>query len=337
MRSLVSIFAVLLIGISVYQLSFTWFVNKHESAMQDKAKQSVNRLYPASKTKYPGDKELQALYQDTLDNVYKLRLRKILDSTKDKKITWWGTTYEKSKENELQLGLDLQGGINVSLDIALDGLIKGLANNSHDPVLLKSIDLAHQKKLTSDANFIDLFAQSYKELNPTGKLAPLFANSNKNTIKFEASDNTVINYIHDQAAAAMKQTLQVLTKRIDKFGVASPSINLDENKGIITVELAGSNVDPERVRKYLQSSANLQFWEVYNITELMPSIQNADKALENYLNGRPANDTSASKTDSLTAQKNKNPLIPIFYEAIRNVQNAADKTHFSLITWVSFQ
>ena len=258
--------------------------------------------------------------------MYKGRLRKILDSTKDNKITWWGTTYQKSKANELQLGLDLQGGVNVSLDIALDGLIKGLANNPRDPVLLKAIDLAHQKKLSSDANFIDLFGQSYKELNPGAKMAPLFANTSRNTIKFDASDNAVINYIHDQSAAAMKQTLQVLTKRIDKFGVASPSINMDENKGIITVELAGSNVDAERVRKYLQSSANLQFWEVYNINELTQSIQNADKALENYLNGRPANDTAASKTDSLSAQKNKNPLIPIFYEAIRQVQGAVDKT-----------
>jgi SecD/SecF fusion protein len=326
MRALVSIFAVLLIGISVYQLSFTWFVNKHESAMQDKAKQSINRLYRSARTKYPGDKEMQAVYQDSLDDLYKIRLRKILDSTKDKKITWWGTTYEKSKENELQLGLDLQGGVNVSLDIALDGLIKNLANDPRDPLLLKTIELAHQKKLTSDANFIDLFAQSYREINPAGKMAPLFANSNKNTIKFDASDNAVTNYIHDQAGAAMKQTLQVLTKRIDKFGVASPSINLDENKGLITIELAGSNVDAERVRKYLQSSANLQFWEVYNIHDLMTGIQNADKALENYLNGRAANDTSALKIDSLAAQKNKNPLIPIFYEVMRQVQGATSDT-----------
>ena len=165
--------------------------------MQDKAKQSINRLYPSAKTKYPADKEAQALYQDSLDDLFKNRLRKILDSSKDKKITWWGTTYEKSKENELQLGLDLQGGVNVSLDIALDGLIKNLANDPRDPLLLKAIELAHQKKLISDANFIDLFAQSYKELNPSGKLAPLFANSNKNTIKFDASDNSVTNYIHD--------------------------------------------------------------------------------------------------------------------------------------------
>src|SRR5579863_6220767 len=104
MRALVSIFAALLIIISLYQLSFTWFVNKHESAMAAKAKQYVNRVYPSAKTAYPGDKEAQALYQDTLDGYYNNRLRRLLDSTKDTKVTWWGTTYQKSKESELLLG-----------------------------------------------------------------------------------------------------------------------------------------------------------------------------------------------------------------------------------------
>ncbi|HTS45221.1 MAG TPA: protein translocase subunit SecDF [Puia sp.] len=319
MRALVSIFAALLIVISVYQLSFTWFVNKHESAMQDKAKRYIHNLYPSADKKYPGDKEAQAVYQDTLDELYKARLNRLLDSTKDTKITWWGTSYQKSKESELLLGLDLQGGINVTLDVALDGLIKGLANNPRDPILLKSIALAQQKKLTSGGeNFIDLFAQAFKEINPNGSLAPYFANSNRNNLKFESSDAGVISYIKDQASAAMKQTFQVLAKRIDKFGVAQPLINADYNKGIITVELAGAT-DPERVSSYLQSTANLQFWEVYNISELATSIQNADKALQNYLNG--VKDTAliaksdSSKKDTLTSALNQNPLFRVLHFA----------------------
>ncbi|MHA4807626.1 protein translocase subunit SecDF [Flavitalea flava] len=314
MRALVSIFAALLIIISLYQLSFTWFVNKHESAMDVKAKQYVNKLYPAANKKYPGDKEAQALYQDTLDQVYNTKKRKLLDSTRDTKITWWNTTYQKSKESELLLGLDLQGGISVTLDVAIDGLIKGLSNNPRDPVLLKSLESANQKKVTSSGNLIDLFAQSFKEVNPSGKLAPLFANANRNKIKFDASDNAVVTYLHEMASAAMKQTYQVLQKRIDKFGVAQPSISLDENRGIISVELAGAT-DPERVRNYLQSTANLQFWEVYNTGELVNSIQNADKALQNYLNGVKA-DTSLNKADSAKKDTsslagNQNPLFKI--------------------------
>ena len=301
MRSLVSIFAALLIIISLYQLSFTWFVNRHESAMQTKAQQYVSRLYPKPAQKYPGDKEAQALYQDTLDQVLNARKARLLDSTRDTKITWWGTTYQKSKESELLLGLDLQGGISVTLNIALDGLIKTLANNQHDPQLLKAIALAQQKKQTNSGNFIDLFAESYKEINPTGKLAPLFSNINRNKLTYDASDAAVVSYLHDESNAAMQQTYQVLNKRIDQFGVASPSISLDQNRAIINIELAGAT-DPERVRKYLTSTANLQFWEVYNVGELATSLQNADKALQNYLNGVKA-DTTANTSDTSAVAK----------------------------------
>jgi len=244
----------------------------------------------------PLNKEAMALYQDTIDEALTLRKKQLLDSTKETKITWWGTTYQKSKESELLLGLDLQGGISVTLDVALDGLIKGLANNPRDPQLLKALDLANKRKVSSSGNLIDLFAQSYKEINPNSKLAPVFSNANRNKIKYDDGDNSVISYLHEMASAAMKQTYQVLQKRIDKFGVVQPSISLDENRAIISVELAGAT-DPERVRKYLQSSANLQFWEVYNVGELQNSLVNADKALQNYLNGVKA-DTSLNKPDS---------------------------------------
>jgi SecD/SecF fusion protein len=260
MRALVSIFAALLIVISVYQLSFTWFVNKHESAMEAKAKSYVTRMYPQSAAqKYPGDKEAQALYQDTLDVLFNTRKARLLDSTKDTKITPWGTSYQKAKESELLLGLDLQGGMSVTMNVSLDGLLKNLANNQHDPQLLQAIARAVQKKANGSANFIDLFAESYKEINPTGKLASLFSNVNRNKISYDASDATVLAYLHDQANAAMHQTYQILNNRINQFGVAQPNINLDESRGIITVELAGAR-DPDRVRNYLQSSANLQFW-----------------------------------------------------------------------------
>ncbi len=323
MRALVSMFAGLLIVISLYQLSFTWFVNKHESAMGQKAERYVRNNYPSPEKKYPGDQDNRLLYKDTLNQMVRDRTQKLLDSTKDSKITWWGTTYQKSKENELLLGLDLQGGINVTLDVALEGLVKGLANNPKDPTLLKTIQLADQKKLTSGgANFIDLFVQAFKELNPDGKLAPLFANTNKNKLKYESSDAEVSRYLHDQALDGMNQTYQVLRNRIDKFGVAQPSINLDKNKGIITVELAGAT-DPDRIRKYLQSTANLQFWEVYNLGELGNAFENADKALQRYLNG--TKDTSAlakkdSTSDSTSSVLNQNALLRV----VRFIQPSQD-------------
>ncbi|HMF71169.1 MAG TPA: protein translocase subunit SecDF [Flavitalea sp.] len=317
MRALVSIFAVLLILISGYQLSFTWFVNKHESAMEAKAKLQVKRLYPTPEQKYTGNKEAQALYQDTINTLVSQRLSALLDSTKDQKITWWGNSYQKSKESELLLGLDLQGGINVTLDIALDGLIKGVANNPKDPQLLKAIEEAKRRKLTSDQNFIDLFGAAFNSQNPGLKMAPLFANTNRNKLTINASDAQVLNYIREQANAGMAQTFQVLRRRIDKFGVAQPNISLDEAKGIITVELAGAT-DPERVRRFLQSTANLQFWEVYTLADLGQGLQKADKALDTYLfSPNKLKDSAARAADSLKTDTSagSNPLFRILSPA----------------------
>lgn len=324
MRALVSIFAALLILISLYQLSFTWFVNKHENAMKEKAMQQAKRLYPNAKFTQKNDVKLDA-YQDSANHYYQERLARLLDSTKDEKITWWGQSYQKAKESELLLGLDLQGGINVTLDVALDGLIKGLANNPKDPTLLKALQEAQRRKLNSDQNFIDLFGASFEAQNPNGRLAPLFANANRNKLGINASNQAVLTYIHGQGTAAMQQTFRVLQKRIDKFGVAQPNISLDENKGIITVELAGAT-DPERVRKYLQSTANLQFFEVYTLNDapMVSGLQAADKALETALYGtnltaradsaaKNPNDTSLNKSLSDSARKadQMNPLFRV--------------------------
>src|SRR5687768_2015926 len=153
MRALVSIFAALLILISLYQLSFTWFVNKHEKAMKEKAVQQTKRTFPSFKL--PNEKEAAKAYQDSTYRFFQERYERLLDSSKDEKITWWGQSYQKAKESELLLGLDLQGGINVTLDVALDGLIRGLANNPKDPSLLKALQEATRRKLNSDQNFID--------------------------------------------------------------------------------------------------------------------------------------------------------------------------------------
>lgn len=310
MRSLVAIFAGFLILYSIYQLSFTWFVFGHEKAQLDKAKSWVSKNYPAPGVKYAGDQEKQALYKDSLADFEKLRHKKLLDSTRDTKVTWWGHTYQEALEKEMRLGLDLQGGINVTMDIELTGLIKAVSNNPNDPALKKALDDAIATKVNSDADFISLFQQSFEKVNPGQKLAPLFSNNSRNKLKADASNSTTIAYIREQAVAAMNQTYQVLQKRIDKFGVSQPTIDLDENRGIITVELAGAN-EPERIRKYLQSTANLQFWEVYNIGQLNNAITGADKALTDYLNGVKKDTTESGNKSNVmdTTTKDLNALM----------------------------
>ena len=286
-KGLVRFFAIALILISLYQLHFTWVVRNHENKMEKKAKAYVNASYGTATA-------------EVKDLEYKKRLRRLLDSTKESTITY-GTSgavsYQKAKEQELNLGLDLQGGMSVTLEVELEDLLRSISNNAKDPSLNKAIITANQRKLNSDADFITLFAQAYKEQNPTGRLASIFAGTGQRTIKLEDSDNDVITKLRAYSDGAISNTYNVLQKRIDQFGVAQPNVQLDKNKGIITVELPGVKDDPERVRKYLQATANLQFTELYNIGELDKPLTDAENALKDYYSGvKTVVDTSVKIT-----------------------------------------
>ncbi len=292
LKGLVRFFTLALILICLYQLSFTWIVKSHESAMEEKAGLWLKANYPSPESKYAGDKKLQASYADSLNNLKKTRLQRILDSTKSTDIGPFGlTTYQDAKDKELLLGLDLQGGMSVTMEVGMDGLIRSLANYSKDPVFNKALDAAARRKANSGADLITLFGEEFNKASNGGKLAPYFATRSNTKIKFDASNQSVIDYLRDQATAAFDNTFRILSKRIDRFGVASPNINPDPQKGIISIELAGIN-DPERVRRYLQSTANLQFFEVYNINEVGEGLLSADNALAAVFGGKSSTDTS---------------------------------------------
>ena len=316
LKGLVRFFAIALILICLYQLSFTWFVRSHEKAMDEKAQAWMKR-FPTPEQQYPGDKEKQAIYADSLAEVKKERVLRLLDSTKETKLAFGLVTYRSAKESELMLGLDLQGGMSVTMEVGLDGLIKSLANYTKDANFNKALDNAVARKANSGANLITLFEEEFKKINPTVKLAPFFAARSNGKVKFDATDNAVNEYLTAQATAAFNNTYRILRTRIDRFGVASPSINPDPAKGIINIELAGVN-DKERVRSYLQSTANLQFFEVYTFesTDLQNGIVAADKAVQDMLEGAPvvadtaaAKDTAAKKaTAKLKDSANANPI-----------------------------
>lgn len=296
LKGLVRFFAIALILICLYQLSFTWFVKSHESEMDKKAEAWLQK-FPAPDVKYPGNKELQAAYADSLSELKKERLKRLLDSTKDAKLAFGLTTYRDAKDKELMLGLDLQGGMSVTMEVGLDGLLKSLANFTKDAQFNKAIDQAVARKANSGADLITLFREELKAVNPSLKLAPFFASRSNGKIKFDASDDAVSSYLKDQANIAFNTTYRILRTRIDRFGVASPNINPDPAKGIISIELAGIN-DKERVRAFLQSTANLQFFEVYTFEskELQNGIVAADKAVQEYLDGNAPADTVTKVT-----------------------------------------
>lgn len=285
LKGLVRFFTVLLILYSVYELSFTWVVRAHENKMEAKAKQFVARNYATA------DSATKAQVHDSI-------LKKYLNDTKDETVSYGFTgaiSYEKAKNEELNLGLDLQGGMNVTMQVELSGLLRSLANNSKDPVFLKALENANVIKANSGADYINLFVEQYKKLSNNKPLAALFSAANPDRIKVTDNDDKVISEIRKSVYDAFDNTYRVLRTRIDQFGVAQPTINPDRARDIITVELPGIK-DPERVRKYLQSSANLQFWGVYKNWQLESSWLQADKDYAIYVTG--TTDTTTTKTDT---------------------------------------
>ncbi len=295
LKGLVWFFTIALTVISLWELSYTWVVRNYENSVKAKATKIVKASSPLLKA-------------EERDAAIEYRTKRILDSTADQKIyPIFGTTYKECKTNELNLGLDLQGGISVTMDVSLTDLLKSLSNNSKDPSLLNAIQTATINKTKSDADYITLFTDAYISQNGPGKLAGIFAGAEKD-VKTTDSDKEVTAKLRSIASGAIKETYKILVRRIDKFGVAQPNINFDENKGIINVELAGIT-DIERVRKQLQASARLQFWEVYRIDELAESLKLADENLQNYLNGVIVDSTG--KTDTSKNQENVNPFFRV--------------------------
>jgi len=294
LKGLVKIFTAALILFSLWRLSFTFIAHSVENKIEAQAQKAVNSTAPEAK-----GAEREAL----VDAAY----LHITDSIRGENVfNFLGAkfTYQEIKEKELQLGLDLQGGMSVTMEVGLDDLVKSMSNNPQSPVLLNAIKEADRLRGNTDADFVTLFGQAFQKQNPGQSLAQLFTKPSQTAIKLSSSNDEVLRVIRNEANSATERTFNVLRARIDKFGVAQPSINLNKDKGIITVELAGVK-DPESVRRNLQASAKLEFWEVGTNLEMAPYLIKANTVISNYLKGTKtiaANDTTA-KTVTDTAQQ----------------------------------
>lgn len=301
LKGLVRFFTVLLIIYSLYQLSFTWFVQNHENKQEAKAQAWLNKNFESAEKKFPGDKVAQQAYQEEVDRNYRRYLDSLLKGSENTTITYGingAVSYKTAKEEELNLGLDLQGGMNVTMEVEMTGLLKSLANNSSDPNFQNALINADKRKANSDADFIGLFLEEYKKLEPNRALAGLFAAASSNEINIKSTDEQVIAYIRKQAGTAFNLTFDRLRTRIDQFGVAQPSINPIPSRGLISVELPGIK-DKERVRKLLQSTANLQFWEVYTLADV--SYQNGWQKTITGFNAKYGGVADSTKKDTVPA------------------------------------
>lgn len=290
LKGFVKFFTVALILISLYQLSFTFVARRVEKKARAKADKQAQFEKPDAKgTELANLSDMY--YEKITDSMQAERVMKIplLDEY----------TYAEVKEQELNLGLDLQGGMNVTLEVSLDELVRSMSNRPNDPVLNKAIADANKAKANSQANFVTLFGEAFEQSNPDRKLAQYFTKASQKDITLNSTNEEVLAKINKEAKDAIVRTHRVILTRIDKFGVAQPNVNLDKEKGIITVELAGVR-NPDRVRQYLQSTAKLQFFETYSNRELIESLQNANEALATYLSGGEEATDSAANADTTT-------------------------------------
>ena len=263
-KGFVKVFAILLTLVCVFYLSFSFVTRYHMNKAAEDPKGAAHYL----------------------------------DSIQNEKV-WLGSyTLKQCREMEIGLGLDLKGGMNVILEVSVPDVVRALADHKTDEAFNKAVDEAARLQVTSQEDFITLFVREYKKLAPEGSLAELFATQQlKDRITTRSSNAEVEAVLREEVKAAVDNSYNVLRTRIDRFGVAQPNIQTLEGKmGRIMVELPGIK-EPERVRKLLQGSANLEFWETYKVSELGSLLTSIDSRAYDVL----SMDTTTVAADSATA------------------------------------
>ncbi len=252
-KGAIRMFAILLALICVYQLMFTF---------------KASQVEKAAKTFAKGDKQKEQMYLDSMSSevVYNLLgIRKY--------------TFKEVKALELGLGLDLQGGMNVTLEVSVVDLVRSLSNFSKDPTFVQAIEMAKEKQKTSQDDFVTLFGKSFEQISPSGKLASIFNTLDlKDKVKYNSTNAEVLDVLKAETKIAIDNSFEIIRTRIDRFGVAQPNIQQLQTAGRILVELPGVD-DPKRVRKLLQGTANLEFWETYDNSEVYQYLAQANQKI----------------------------------------------------------
>ncbi len=217
-----------------------------------------------------------------LDSIRKNQNRWYTDSISSEKV-YFGYKFKDVKSKEINLGLDLKGGMNVMLQVQLEDLVKALAGENQTPEFNRALALAKERSVNSTSDFITLFGEAWNEVSGGQRLAQIFGTYEmRDQIKPESTDAEVLNVIQTEAESAVANSFNVLRNRIDRFGVTQPSIQKIGNTGRILVELPGVK-EPERVRKLLQGTASLEFWTTFEYSEIYPYMVEANNLLAQIL------------------------------------------------------
>jgi SecD/SecF fusion protein len=291
-RNFIKIFTILFAIVSLYQLSFTWVAG----GVEDDAL--------AYASQYPSEQQeaKEKFYLDSVNSepVYDILLTEY--------------TYADCKSRELNLGLDLKGGMNVTLEVMVIDVVKALSSNSRDTVFTAAIANALSAQKNSQDDFVTLFGVEYEKLSPDNGLAVIFTAQLKDKVRINATNDEVVAILSAEVEDAISRSFNILRSRIDRFGVTQPNIQRLETAGRILVELPGIK-DPERARKLLQSTAQLEFWETYEYNDLFQAFESANAYLRSI--------DSESK-DTLDLADNKGEVIEkIIEESIVDVEESS--------------
>ena len=263
-KGAVVVLSIVVTALSLYYLSFTYVSRKIQKQAIEYATDNTGVLNLEKKQNY-----LDSIWNEPVYHLFGAEY-----------------TLKEIKDTELNLGLDLQGGMHVVLEVSPVEILKGLSGNNEDPDFLLAIAKARELQKTSQEQFSTLFYNSYKEIKPNGKLSTIFANAaNRGRISFETTDKEIMDIINKEIDDAMDRSFNILRTRIDRFGTSQPNIQRLQGTGRIQVEIPGAN-NPERVRRLLQGAAKLEFWlvaEQDETTDFLTAINNqlvADKKAE---------------------------------------------------------
>jgi SecD/SecF fusion protein len=274
-------FVILFLLASVFSLSFTLCTRSVEKKAQEYA--YSEETYRLAEKLANGDSIKKMIY---VDSIARARQSQYLDSMMD--VTVYNIlvkkyNYAECKQKELQLGLDLKGGMNLTIEVDDAAIIKSLAAKKNDPKLDQALKNAQQRRTSSSGSFVDLFAEELKKIDPNQPLVTYFlSRETSDILNVNSTDQDVINYLKNEIESAFNNTFIVIRKRIDKFGVTQPNIQKLVGQSRILIELPGVD-NPNRVRSILQTTAKLEFWETWNLTEIAPRLEQANKRLAQIL------------------------------------------------------
>jgi SecD/SecF fusion protein len=302
-KTAIIILAIALGLVSIYQLSFTGATYKVGKDAKAYAKGNL-----VKETQY-------------LDSISTL--------TKDK-WSFLGYTFKECQKRELNLGLDLKGGMNVILEVSVEDILKALSNYSTDKTFNTALGKAKELQKSSQADFLTLFGRAFQETDPNAKLASIFNTVGlRDKINFNSTNDQVMKVLDTEVSGAIDNAFNILTTRIDRFGVVQPSISKMATKGRILIMLPGQT-DPKRVRELLQGTANLEFWETYENSEVIGYLSQANALLrELSATSKKANDNNSGTEASDSTKKNMSLLDIIDTDTTSAKSDASSREEFS--------